>query len=150
MVIFHMSSISVARCRRGLRDAGPAGRGHCDRRLGAGPDGPRKAHGTQTARPPDLQGHVARDGRDARLDFEAFRRRNQAKQDINPTFWDVFWWIFVDFRGRSSRSGHFLASRTSFQPCHAGLWGLARSARLECDFKVHVVDFSEAGSTYTG
>lgn len=34
--------------------------------------------------------------------------------------------------------------RTSFDPNHAGIWGLARSARLEVDFPVQLIDVSVA------
>ncbi len=32
--------------------------------------------------------------------------------------------------------------RKTFDPSHAGLWGLARAARLECDFQIHMLDWS--------
>ena len=37
-------------------------------------------------------------------------------------------------------AGCFL--RKTYDPRHAGLWGLARSARLECDFRVVLLDLT--------
>jgi len=34
--------------------------------------------------------------------------------------------------------------RKTFNPSHAGLWGLARAARLECDFQIHMLDWEKS------